>query len=82
MIKEIRSRNQNAIRMHDDLLAKEEQTQIVWPHLKIIWHGEDNYAGDNKRARRRGTQHNSTRNTTVKLASKNRQKSGLSIPLG
>ena len=22
---------------------------MVWPHLKILWHGEDNSAGDSER---------------------------------
>ena len=25
--------------------GKETETQMVWPHLKIRWHGEDNSAG-------------------------------------
>ena len=29
---------------------------MVWPHLKTIWHGEDNTAGSVKGARRRGRQ--------------------------
>ena len=31
---------------------------MVWPHLKILWHGEDNSAGDSERSkkRRRGRQ--------------------------
>ena len=29
---------------------------MVWPHLKILWHGEDNSAGTAKGARRRGRQ--------------------------
>ena len=28
--------------------GKETETQMVWPHLKIFWHGEDNSAGDSK----------------------------------
>ena len=29
--------------------GKETETQMVWPHLRIFWHGEDNSAGDSKR---------------------------------
>ena len=29
---------------------------MVWPHLKILWHGEDNSAGTVKGARMRGRQ--------------------------
>ena len=29
---------------------------MVWPYLKILWHGEDNSAGTVKGARRRGRQ--------------------------
>ena len=24
---------------------------MVWPHLKILWHGEDNSAGDSERSK-------------------------------
>ena len=26
--------------------------QVVWPHLKILWHGEDNSAGDSERSKK------------------------------
>ena len=29
--------------------GKETETQMVWLHLKIFWHGEDSSAGDSKR---------------------------------
>ena len=29
---------------------------MVWPHLKILGHGEDNSAGDSKKNKRRGRQ--------------------------
>ena len=29
----------------------EMETQMVWPHLTILWHGEDNSAGDNERSK-------------------------------
>ena len=35
---------------------KKTETQMVRPHLKILWHVEDNSAGDMKGARRRGRQ--------------------------
>ena len=44
----IRNRTQNAIGVHDDLLTMVKKTQMVWPHLKILGHGEDNSAGDKK----------------------------------
>ena len=28
------------------------ETQIVRPHLKILWHGEDNSAGDSERSKK------------------------------
>ena len=45
---EVRNRIQKAIGVHDDLLIKE--TQMVWPHLKILGQGIG------KGARRRGRQ--------------------------
>ena len=33
--------------------GKETETQMVWPHLKILWHGEDNSAGDSERKERK-----------------------------
>ena len=29
---------------------------MVWPHLKVLWHGEDNYAGDNERSKEKKTE--------------------------
>ena len=26
--------------------------QMVWPHLKILWHGEDNSAEDSERSKK------------------------------
>ena len=50
---EVRNRIQNAIGVHDDLLTgKETETQMVWPHLKILWHGEDNSARDSERSKK------------------------------
>ena len=25
---------------------------MVWPHLKLLWHGEDNFARDNERSKK------------------------------
>ena len=30
---------------------KETETQMVRPHLKILWHGEDSSAGDSERSK-------------------------------
>ena len=48
--KEVRNKIQNDIGVHDDLLTmvKKKETQVGWPHLKILGHGEDNSAGDNE----------------------------------
>ena len=32
--------------------GKETETQMVWPHLKILWHGEDNSARDSERSKK------------------------------
>ena len=36
--------------------GKETETQIVWPHHKILWHGEDNSARNSERSKRRERQ--------------------------
>ena len=47
---EVRNRIQNAIGVHDDLLTMVKKgKQMVWQHLKILWHDEDNYAADSER---------------------------------
>ena len=47
---EVRNRIQNAIGVHDDLLTMvKKRKQMVWPHLKILRHGEGNSAGDRER---------------------------------
>ena len=28
---------------------------MIWPHLKILWHSEDNSAGDNERSKKERT---------------------------
>ena len=42
--------------LHATLLLKqlkqETETQMVWPHLKILWHGEDNSARDSERSKK------------------------------
>ena len=51
--KEVRNRIQNAIGVHDDLLTMvKKRKQMVWPHLKILWHGEDNSARDSERSKK------------------------------
>ena len=48
---------------------------MVWPHLKIFWHGEDNSAGDSERSKKeRKTEDDG------KITSKTGQKWGLEIP--
>ena len=32
--------------------GKEMETEMVWPHLKILWYGEDNSAGDSERSKK------------------------------
>ena len=41
---EVRNRIQNAI--------GETETQMVWPHLKILWHAEDKSARDSERSKK------------------------------
>ena len=49
---EVRNRIQNAIGVHKDLLTMvKKRTQMVWPHLKILRHGEHNSAGDSERSK-------------------------------
>ena len=53
MNKEVRNRTQNAIGVHDDLLSMvKKRKQMVWPHLKILRHGEDNSAGDSEMSKK------------------------------
>ena len=49
---EVRNRIQNAIGVHDELHGKETETQMVWPHLKILWHGENNSARDSEMSKK------------------------------
>ena len=32
--------------------GKGTKTQMVWPHLKILWHGEDSSARDSERSKK------------------------------
>ena len=32
--------------------GKETETQMVWSYLKILWHGEDNSAGDSEMSKK------------------------------
>ena len=49
---EVRNRIQNAVGVHDDLLTMETETQMVWPHLKILGRGEDSSAVDSERSKK------------------------------
>ena len=31
------------------------EIQMVWPHLKILWHGKDNAVGDSERNKKQRT---------------------------
>ena len=35
--------------------GKQTKTQIVRLHLKVLWHGEDNAAGDSERSKKERT---------------------------
>ena len=49
----VRSRIQNAIGVHDDLLTMvKKRKRMVWPHFKILWNGEDSSAGDSERSKK------------------------------
>ena len=47
------SKTRDTTGMHDDLHWEEAETQMVWPHLKILWHGYDSSAGIVKGKRER-----------------------------
>ena len=49
---ESRNKIHNATGVHDGNHGKETETQMVWTHLKILWHGEDNSAGDSERSKK------------------------------
>ena len=48
---------------------------MVWPHLKILWHGEDSSAEDRKRARKGGRQ-------KKRCVDNNKEWTGMKIPCG
>ena len=48
---------------------------MVWPHLKIFWHGEDNSARDSERSKKE-----EDRRRDGKITSRNGWKRGLEIP--
>ena len=52
MNEEVRNRIHNAIGVHDDLLTMVKKRKLRWPHLKILWHGEDNSARDSERSKK------------------------------
>ena len=47
----IRYRIQNATGVHDALQTMVKKRNL-WPHLKILGHGEDSYAGDSERSKK------------------------------
>ena len=50
---DVRNRIKHATGVHDDLLTMvKKRKKMVWQHLKIIWHGEDNSAGDSERSKK------------------------------
>ena len=49
---------------------------MVWPHLKILGHGEDNSAGDNERNKKE----RKTEKRDGKITSRNGREWGLEIP--
>ena len=51
MNEEVHYRIQNATGVHDNH-GEETETHMVWLHLKILWHGKDNSAGDSERCKK------------------------------
>ena len=49
---------------------------MVWPHLKILWQGEDNSAGDSERSKKKEEQ----RRRDGKITSRNEREWGFEIP--
>ena len=70
---EVRKRNQNAIEVHEDL---ETETQMVWPHFKILGHISDNSAGDSEMSQ----EGEEDRRRDGKITSTNGQGWSLEIP--
>ena len=52
---------------------------MIWPHLKILWHGEDNSAWYRERSPEKGVR---KREKHGKITSKNGQELSLEIPIG
>ena len=44
--------NELEINFLDNPGPEETETQMVWPHLKILWHGEYSSARDNERSKK------------------------------
>ena len=57
--------------------GEEIETQMVWPHLKILWHDKDNSVGDSERSKKERN-----RRRDGKIPSKNGQEWSLEIPRG
>ena len=49
---EVRNRIQYDIGVDLPNHGKETENQMVWPLLKILWHGEDNSAGNSERSKK------------------------------
>ena len=58
--------------------GKETETQMVWPHLKILWHGEDNSAKDSERSK----EERKTEGRDGKITPRTGREWGLEIPWG
>ena len=51
--KEVRNRIRSAIGEHDDLLTMVKKwNQMVWPNLKVLWHGKDSSAGKSESSKK------------------------------
>ena len=48
---EVSSRILSAIAWWTPNHGDQTETQVVWPHHKILWHGEDNPAADSERSK-------------------------------
>ena len=49
---------------------------MVWPYLKILWHGEDNSTGDSERSKKE----RKTQEEMGQITSRNGRELGLEIP--
>ena len=54
---------------------------MVWPHLEILWHGEDISASDNERIKKEKSD-KEMRRQSRKTTSQTRHECALEIPLG